>query len=138
MGYEYKVSDVYDFAAAHGYETRTKGDEIEFKRCPYCNGGSSGDKHTFSVNAISGAFKCLRASCGKQGHFVELCRDFEYELDFGERKVYKALTQVKPEERIIRDTAVEYMASRGISKEICRRYYITAQTKNPDVVVFPF
>ena len=30
MGYEYKVSDVYDFAAAHGYETRTKGDEIEF------------------------------------------------------------------------------------------------------------
>lgn len=65
MGYEYKVSDVYDFAAAHGYETRTKGDEIEFKRCPYCNGGSSGDKYTFSVNAISGAFKCLRASCGK-------------------------------------------------------------------------
>ena len=137
MGYEYKVSDVYDFLAAHSFEYRTKGDEIEVKRCPYCNGGSS-DKYTFSINSKTGAFNCLRASCGKKGHFVELCRDFGYELDFGLQRQYRALTQIKPEERTIRDTAVEYMASRGISKEICRKYYITAQTQNPDVVVFPF
>ena len=137
MGYEYKVSDVYDFMAAHGFEYRTKGDEIEVKRCPYCNGGSS-DKYTFSINAKTGAFNCLRASCGKKGHFVELCRDFGYELDFGERKVYRTLTQTKPEDRVIRDSAVEYMAGRGISKEICRKYYITAQSSNPDVIVFPF
>ena len=85
MGYDYKVSDVYDFMAAHNFEYRTKGDEIEVKRCPYCNGGSS-DKYTFSINAKTGAFNCLRASCGKKGHFVELCRDFGYELDFGEQK----------------------------------------------------
>ena len=137
MAYDYKVSDVYDFMAAHNFEYRTKGDEIEVKRCPYCNGGSS-DKYTFSINAKTGAFNCLRASCGKKGHFVELCRDFGYELDFGERKVYRTLTQTKPEDRVIRDSAVEYMASRGISKEICRKYYITAQTNNPDVIVFPF
>ena len=137
MGYEYKVSDVYDFLAAHSFEYRTKGDEIEVKRCPYCNGGSS-DKYTFSINSKTGAFNCLRASCGKKGHFVELCRDFGYELDFGLQRQYRALTQIKPEERTIRDTAVEYMASRGISKEICRKYYITAQTNNPDVIVFPF
>ena len=137
MGYEYKVSDVYDFMAAHGFEYRTKGDEIEVKRCPYCNGGSS-DKYTFSINSKTGAFNCLRASCGKKGHFVELCRDFGYELDFGERKVYRTLTQTKPEDRVIRDSAVEYMAGRGISKEICRKYYITAQSSNPDVIVFPF
>ena len=137
MAYDYKVSDVYDFMAAHNFEYRTKGDEIEVKRCPYCNGGSS-DKYTFSINAKTGAFNCLRASCGKKGHFVELCRDFGYELDFGERKVYRTLTQTKPEDRVIRDSAVEYMAGRGISKEICRKYYITAQSSNPDVIVFPF
>ncbi len=137
MAYDYKVSDVYDFMAAHNFEYRTKGDEIEVKRCPYCNGGSS-DKYTFSINAKTGAFNCLRASCGKKGHFVELCRDFGYELDFGEQKKYRVLRQIKPEERSIMDSAVQYMASRGISKEICRKYYITAQTNNPDVIVFPF
>lgn len=137
MAYDYKVSDVYDFMAAHNFEYRTKGDEIEVKRCPYCNGGSS-DKYTFSINAKTGAFNCLRASCGKKGHFVELCRDFGYELDFGEQKKYRVLRQIKPEERSIMDSAVQYMASRGISKEICRKYYITAQTQNPDVIVFPF
>ena len=80
MAYDYKVSDVYDFMTAHNFEYRTKGDEIEVKRCPYCNGGSS-DKYTFSINAKTGAFNCLRASCGKKGHFVELCRDCGYELD---------------------------------------------------------
>ena len=111
MGYDYKVSDVYDFMAAHNFEYRTKGDEIEVKRCPYCNGGSS-DKYTFSINAKTGAFNCLRASCGKKGHFVELCRDFGYELDFGEQKKYRVLRQIKPEERSIMDSAVQYMASR--------------------------
>ena len=68
-----------------------KGKELFFEFCPYCNGGGH-DKETFSVNLESGAFKCFRESCGKQGHFVELARDFNFPLDFGyEKKKYKKL-----------------------------------------------
>lgn len=49
--------------------------------CPYCGGGKRHDRDTFSLNLRSGAFQCFRASCGKRGHFTELCRDFGFTLD---------------------------------------------------------
>ena len=133
MRYEYKSEDVFDFLQANNIEYRVRGDEIEAKHCPYCRGA---DKYTFSINAKTGAFNCFRASCGKHGHFVELCRDFDYPLV--ENTTFRALPQPKQQDIVIRDTAVEYMASRGISKEICRKYYITARSDNPDIIVFPF
>ena len=72
MSYEFKQSDVYDFAKSFSHEVRRKGDELEFRYCPYCRGGDHHDDWTFAVNLKSGAFKCLRASCEQQGHFVEL------------------------------------------------------------------
>lgn len=135
MSYELKQGDVFDFARSISTDTRQKGDELEFKLCPYCNGGSHRDDWTFSVNLRSGAFKCLRASCGKQGHFVQLCRDFNYTLDFEPVKIYRKLPQVPIK---IRDEAVEYMKSRGISEAITRKYEITVQTNNPKILVFPF
>ena len=36
MGYELKQTDILDFALSGGYETRRKGDELEFRYCPYC------------------------------------------------------------------------------------------------------
>lgn len=135
MGYELKQNDVFDFAHAGNYETRQKGNELEFKYCPYCRGGNHRDEWTFSINLENGAFKCLRASCEKQGHFVELCRDFEYRLDFEPPKIYRQLPQ-RPIET--RDEAVEYMKSRGISEEVTRRYSITVRTDYKNVLVFPF
>ena len=60
--YEFKKSDVFDFARFIGAETKEKGNELFFKRCPRCNGGMSGDKETFSVNLETGAFNCFRSS----------------------------------------------------------------------------
>ena len=96
MGYELKPSDVYDLARVLDADVHEKSGELFFTYCPYCRGGESRDKNTFSVNLTSGAFKCFRSGCGKAGHFVELARDFHYHLDFGDTtrpKVYRELPQ---------------------------------------------
>lgn len=137
MSYILNKSDIYGFAHSMCAETKEKGKELFFKYCPYCSGGQSRDKDTFSINMENGTFKCFRATCGKQGHFVELCRDFNYQLDFGTKKekTFKKLPQREIE---IRNSALEFLKSRGISENTGIRYSITSQTNNPDIIVFPF
>lgn len=133
--YEFNTEDVYRFSGFKGIKTREQGDELFFKYCPYCNGGGK-DTETMSVNLKTGAFKCFRASCGRQGHFVELARDFDFRLEFDEPKQYKTLPQPKAIE--IRDKAVEFLNSRGISRSTAERYKITTHKKHSNVIIFPF
>ena len=136
MAYELKQSDIFDFARFVGAEYKQKGDELFFKFCPYCGGGHDRDKESFSINLVNGAFKCFRSTCGKQGHFVQAARDFGYKLDFEPtEKQYKQLPQKRIE---VRDSAVEYMKSRGISEAVCRAYRITSQKNKQDILVLPF
>lgn len=137
MSYQVNLTDIYGFARSICAETKEKGKELFFKHCPYCHGGQSNDKNTFSINIENGTFKCFRVSCGKQGHFVELCRDFGYQLDFGTKKekIYKKLPQ---KNIVVRDKALEFLKSRGISNDTGRAYSITTQINNPDIIVFPF
>jgi len=136
MSYNFKREDAIDFARAGRYETREKGDELEFEFCPYCRGGDHRDKWTFSINLVSGAFKCLRASCEEKGHFVQLCRDFDYQLEFDQDKAYKPLPQ--PKQKIIpTEAAARYLESRGISKAITDRYEVTTGS-NPNILKFLF
>ena len=132
--YDFKSKDVFDFASFIGAETKQKGNELFFKYCPQCHGGGV-DKDTFSVNLQNGAFKCFRASCDYHGHFVELARDFGYKLDNDRERKYRRLPQPKIESK---PKAIEYLESRGISEEVARRYKITTQTHNDNVLVFPF
>ena len=137
MAYKMRKEDVQAFGDFMGIQTRMKGKEAVFELCPYCGGGNHSDTETFSVNVETGAFCCLRAKCGKSGHFVELCRDFDYKLEFETPKIYKVLKQ--PKKRIeSKDGAVAYLASRGIGEEVCRRYEITTHKNNENVLVFPF
>lgn len=132
--YEYKKEDVYNLASFIGAEVKVKGNELFFKYCPMCKGAGH-DKDTFSVNLDNGVFKCFRASCGYQGHFVELARDVGFKIDDVEDKKYKPLPQKKIE---VKPYAIEYMASRGISEDVCRKYLITTQSNNHKILVFPF
>ena len=132
--YEYKSTDVFDFANYIGAEVKQKGNELFFKYCPQCKGGGN-DKETFSVNLENGAFKCFRASCDYHGHFVELARDFGFKLEDEQERKYRKLPQPKIESK---PKAVEYLESRGISADVCRRYKITTQKDNENVLVFPF
>lgn len=137
MPYEFKRDDVYSFASSLGFETKEKGGELVWKYCPYCNGGSSRDEYTFSVNLDKGVFNCFRSSCGQQGHFVELCRDFDYKLDDYSPKYFKKLPQPKAKIEP-KNEAVKYLESRGISEKIAKDYEITVRSDNKDILVFPF
>ena len=132
--YDFKSKDVFDFASFIGAETKQKGNELFFKYCPQCHGGGD-DKDTFSVNLQTGAFKCFRASCDYHGHFVELARDFGYKLEDEQERKYRRLPQPKIESK---PKAIEYLESRGISAEVAKRYKITTQTHNENILVFPF
>lgn len=132
--YDFKSKDVFDFASFIGAETKQKGNELFFKYCPQCHGGGN-DKDTFSVNLQTGAFKCFRASCDYHGHFVELARDFGYKLEDEQQRKYRRLPQPKIESK---PKAIEYLESRGISEEVAKRYKITTQTNNENILVFPF
>lgn len=131
--YELNSNDIYGLAAMIGGETKLKGEELFFKECPYCKGGGH-DNYTFSINLQSGLFKCFRASCGKQGHFVEMARDFGYNLK-PEYTKYRELPQKVIETK---PKAIEYLESRGISADTAKRYRITVQKNNSDILVFPF
>lgn len=134
MSYTFKASDVWDFASAIHADVKQKGEELYFTYCPRCHGGGK-DKETFSINLTSGAFSCFRASCDYHGHFVELARDYNYQLDFGEPKTYRSL----PQRPIVSSPpAVDFLLKRGISQEVTERYRITVRKDNPNIAVFPF
>lgn len=110
----------YDFARKHMGEYKIKGDEIKTTLCPYCKGGTHGDKDTFALSISKLTYNCKRGSCGKSGTFWQLCRDFgevadrqdNYEV-FRSKRIYK-----KPQTKLnpITDQAEQYLFLRKISK----------------------
>lgn len=141
--YEFSSDDAYRFAREQYAETRLKGNELHFKHCPYCRGGKGGhDTHTFSINIENGQYKCLRASCDAHGGFVTLARDFDFSLGADMERYLTGGDRFrsfpKKKQVVIRDEAVEYMRSRGISEEVTKRYEITVQDSKPNILVFPF
>ena len=139
MGYELKDEDIYGLTRQLTEDCHEKGRELFYKYCPYCNGGDSRDKDTFSINLDTGAYKCFRASCGAHGHFVEMARDFRYHLDgLGDSRSRKQYRTFPRQEIVTKQAAIDYMASRGISEEVTRRYRLTVRKDDPNILVFPF
>lgn len=142
MKYEFKRQDGFDFANRVGARARAKGNELTFTYCPYCHGGKSKDKDTFAINLNTGQYKCLRASCDASGNFITLSRDFDFSLGadfdnyYSNKRQYRKLP---PRPKIkSKNKAIEYMESRGISEEITKKYELTIQTDNKEILVFPF
>lgn len=139
--YEFKEGDVWEFARMQGIATRQKGNELHFIKCPYCK--STKDKWTFAINIKTGQFKCLRASCGVKGNFITLSKDLEFSLGNDVDEYYRPKKQFKklntPKKPIVpKEPAIAYLASRGISEKIVKRYEITTQTDHKNILVFPF
>lgn len=139
--YEFKSDDAFRFATEQGLKYKMRGDELQLSDCPYCHGANHGDKYKFSINLNSGAFKCLRASCGAKGNMITLSKDFDFSLGeevdeyFKGLKQFKRLVQVKTESK---PKAIEYMLSRRISEETTRKYGITSKPDNENILIFPF
>lgn len=140
MRYEMNRDDLFGFISFIGAETKQKGKDILFRYCPKCgNNCPKDDEWKFGVNWKTGAFGCLRGSCGYHGHFVELCRDFGYRIGIEAEQEYTKFPQPTAERRIVvRDSALAYLSGRGISKEIAEKYQVTAFENRPNVLWFPF
>ena len=140
--YEFREADARAFAQRIGVGTRERGKELLFQYCPYCHGGDSKDKWTFSISLIDGGFNCRRASCSVRGGMRKLAEDFDFSLGrdadayYNRGRKYRDLSQYpRPKTK---DPAVRYMAKRGISGDTVKRYNLTCQTENENVLVFPF
>lgn len=142
--YEFNPDDAWRFARENGYRTHRDHDELQFRFCPYCKGGSNQDKGTFSINLKTGMFKCFRDTCGRQGNMITLAQDFDFKLSnfYGESAVaiQRQFRKLKRPEKPIepKRPAIAYLESRGISEEVAKRYEITTQTNRDNVLVFPF
>lgn len=141
--YEFKEEDAYNFARCVNIETFRKGDELHFKYCPYCHGGSKRDKNTFAINLTTGAWNCKRGSCGQTGNMIRLAQDFAaFSLGDGiddyylKRERFRRFARPKPIES--NDKAIEYLKKRGIPEAVTRKYEITIKEGTNNVMVFPF
>lgn len=143
MGYyHFKRQDAEEFARFLNASASPRGNELIFAVCPYCHGNAKKDQKKFAINLNTGLYNCFRASCGARGTFYQLAKDFNFPLPddveeyYGNpRKHYKTYS-IKHIE--IRDEAVNYCVSRGISEEVCRKYEITVQKDKPNLLVIPF
>lgn len=139
--YLFKKEDARRFAREQGIRTKIVGNELRFDKCPYCQALTK-DKDTFAINLDTGMFKCMRSSCGAHGNMITLHKDFGFSLGSEANEYYDRTrsfrTFPKKEKPQPKDKALEYMASRGISKTTCEHYNITTSKDNDNVLVFPF
>ena len=138
--YNFKPEDAFAFAISQGAKTSQRGDELQFQVCPYCR--SMKDKNTFSINLKTGMFKCLRSTCAVHGNMITLAKDFDFSLGteadeyYNPRRRFKDLRKYpRPK---VKDAAVAYLESRGISKAITEKYQLTVRKDDDNVLIFPF
>ena len=139
--YQFKKEDAFRFARERGHAYKIVGNEMRFKKCPYCK-YETNDKDTFSINLETGMFKCMRSTCGAHGNMITLHKDFNFSLGnyadeyFDRSRQFRTVPRKpKPEPK---PKAIEYMESRGISKAICEKYSITVSKDDESVLVIPF
>lgn len=131
--------NVHDFARRYLYPYKVKGDEIVPQLCPVCKGGSHHDKETFALNISKQTYNCKRGSCGAQGHFTQLCREFGEEADRENFEMYQPKrTYKKPETKIntVTNEAQKYLGLRKISKSTMDLLKVGCDEKGN--IVFPY
>lgn len=140
--YEFKPEDAYDFARFVHIQAKERNGELHFRKCPVC-GKNTTDKETFAISLKTGQCKCLRDSCGYTGNMITLSQDFGFSLGnevdeyFAPKKEFRSFPT--PKNPIIpKAEAIKYLESRGLSESTAKKYEITVQEKNPNVLVFPF
>ena len=140
--YNFTKDDAYRFAEFVGIKTFPHGDELDFKKCPYCQQTGGGrDKRTFGINLNTGVFHCFRASCGRKGNMITLAQDFDFKLT-GYEEQYKPLKnnykvfdapEKKPEPK---PKVVKYLLDRGISEEVIAEYEVGNKSDSDSIIAF--
>ena len=121
-----KVLQPLDFARRYLGEFKQHGNEIIPTYCIFCHGGSHRDKFSFALNVDKLTYNCKRGSCGEQGHFSQLCKQFgesytdtnNYEMHKPLKKSFKKPTAtVEPSKKKVED----YLSLRGFTKPTWER-----------------
>lgn len=142
--YKFNEDDARRFAKEQGIEVRKHGKQLQFRKCPYCQGsGKYGfDKETFAINLETGQFNCFRASCGVKGNMLTLASDFGFSLGnaadeyYQPRKRYRDISNYpRP---IPTDPAIDWLETRGISADVTKKYSITTYKDSDNVIAMPF
>ena len=141
--YEFKKQDAFDFANFIHAKTQVRNGELTFYECPYCHGKGKDNKNSFAISLETGAFNCLRSTCGAKGNMITLSKDFDFSLGneideyYRPKKQYRSFKKLeKPIEP--KDPAIRYLKSRGISSEVAKKYQITVKENQENILVFPF
>ena len=139
------------FADAHLQPYRIKnkasGDELIPTVCPFCKGGSSGDRHTFALSLEKGLYVCKRGNCGRHGYFDQLAKELTGEdIHLPQsRSTVKHKVQTSDEQHFALPQITiypptpqiyAYFQSRGISKETVDAMKVGADSSG--MIVFPF
>lgn len=109
-----------------------KGSEIVPRECPFCHGGDHRDKNTFALNMENQTYNCKRGSCGRQGHFTQLCREFGIDAN----RQAKVFVRPKQKPQPVTSEAEKYMALRKISKDTAAAYHVGADEYGN--ILFPY
>lgn len=139
--YKFDLDDAKRFALEQHIRVSIRGDEMQFERCPYCR-NQTDKKNKFSININTGAFNCLRASCGAKGNMLTLARDFGFSLGRNVDEYYQPSRKYRNLRKfplpVIKSEAVKYMESRGISQKITEQYKVTVNKDDSNVLIFLF
>lgn len=139
--YQFDIDDAKRFALEQGIKVSIRGDEMLFRQCPYCR-NQTDKKNKFALNIHTGAFNCLRASCGAKGNMLTLARDFGFSLGRNVDEYYQPTRRYRNLRHFplptVKSEAVQYMESRGISQAITERYKVTVSKDDPNVLLFLF
>lgn len=118
-----------EFAQYYLQPYKTKGNELIPLYCPFCKGGQRHDKYTFALNVEKKVYKCLRGSCGVEGHFTELLKHFGIER--------KKVEWVPPKSKMqaVRSRSENYLRSRGFSPATWQKCGVSEVNGN---IAFPY
>jgi len=127
-----------EFAAKYFHEYKQRGIEAIPLYCPFCKGGERGDKHSFALNLETGAFNCKRGSCGAEGSFTQLLKEYgemsEQSFEFRPRPK-KSYKKPKTETSDPSSKVENYLEKRLISKSTWQRRGVKESSGN---IVFPY
>ena len=99
---------------------RVKGNEITFRKCPFCGSSGKGDDYTFSINREEGVYNCFRGSCGASGNLKQLAEKLNIRMadDYSNIHVSEK-NYSKPKQKILtpQEQVYKYFTGRMISKK---------------------
>ena len=127
------ANEVEEFvrSVASGSVSR-RGDEFVFSSCPFCDGGKSHDKNTFSINRKTGQYQCKRSNCNAIGNLWTLSKDKDiaYSLPEPERKKSRRHTYSFRVNNDRDERAAKWVKEhRGIPEEVTYKYHLAFGTE---------